>query len=34
VQDVLDQDLEENIGTEREEVTPEWRKFMYSETCQ
>jgi len=34
VQDILDQDLEENIGTEGEELTPEWRKFMYSETCQ
>jgi len=28
VQDVWDQDLEENIGTGREEVTPEWREFM------
>ena len=29
IQDVWDQDLEENTGTEREEVTPKWRKVVY-----
>lgn len=33
VQDVWDQEVEGSTGTEREELAPEWRTFMYSENC-